>query len=495
VDRTACIDLPAFPLQLALRRHPDWCCEPAAVVETDKPQAPILWVNERAYARGVRVGMRYAAGLSLASGLRAEVVPEGEIRDEVALLAERLQTFTPNVEPATGDPGVFWLDARGLDRLFPSLDDWARKIRDAVTEAGLRAAVVVGFSRFGSYALARGRRGVLVLRDVAQERDAARAVPLDRLRMPPVAREALAKLGVATVGRFADLPADGVGTRFGSDVLRLHRLASGDLVVPLRPHRPDHPAVRRVILDDPEEGVAAILAIVAREIEPLLDEVGGKGHALQQLELGFRFERLGEHVEPIVPASPTLSPKLVMELVRLRLEALRKLPDRVVEILVMARETAATERQRQLFADRKRRDLDAANRALARVRARLGGDAVVHARPANGHLPEARFAWAPFEAVVEARPAGAGEPRLVRRIHVDPLPLPPRERHEPDGWMLRGLEQGPVVRVQGPYLVSGGWWNRPVHRSYHFAETKDGEVLWVYFDRAQRRWFLQGRVE
>ena len=26
--------------------------------------------------------------------------------------------------------------------------------------------------------------------------------------------------------------------------------------------------------------------------------------------------------------------------------------------------------------------------------------------------------------------------------------------------MLRGLEQGPVVRVLGPYVVSGGWWNR-----------------------------------
>jgi protein ImuB len=87
------------------------------------------------------------------------------------------------------------------------------------------------------------------------------------------------------------------------------------------------------------------------------------------------------------------------------------------------------------------------------------------------------------------------EPRLVRRIHTHPLPLPPRERHEPDGWMLRGLEEGPVARVLGPYVVSGGWWNRPVHRDYHFAETRRGDLLWVYYDRMRRRWFLQGRVE
>ena len=84
---------------------------------------------------------------------------------------------------------------------------------------------------------------------------------------------------------------------------------------------------------------------------------------------------------------------------------------------------------------------------------------------------------------------------LVRRIYSRPRPLPSRPRHEPDGWMLRGLKQGPVVRVLGPYIVSGGWWQRTVHREYHFAETQKGELLWVYYDRARRRWFLQGRVE
>jgi protein ImuB len=61
--------------------------------------------------------------------------------------------------------------------------------------------------------------------------------------------------------------------------------------------------------------------------------------------------------------------------------------------------------------------------------------------------------------------------------------------------MLRGLQQGPVVRVAGPYIVSGGWWRRPVHREYHFAETRKGELLWVFYDRTRRQWFLHGRVE
>ena len=31
-ERLACVDVPALPLQLLLRRYPDWCGRPAAVV-------------------------------------------------------------------------------------------------------------------------------------------------------------------------------------------------------------------------------------------------------------------------------------------------------------------------------------------------------------------------------------------------------------------------------------------------------------------------------
>jgi protein ImuB len=211
--------------------------------------------------------------------------------------------------------------------------------------------------------------------------------------------------------------------------------------------------------------------------------------------VGFRFDRLGDHIESIRPAAPTLDARQLAELIRLRLQAVRRLPDGVVEVLLMAREAEATTEQLQLFAGRPKRDLRAGERALARVRAELGEAAVVQARLREGHLPEGQFAWEPLEALPAARPRAVDERHLVRRIQARPIPLPPRPRQEPDGWMLQGLEQGPVVRVSGPYIVSGGWWNRPVHREYHFAETRRGELLWVYYDRPRRRWFLQGRVE
>ena len=79
MDRMACVDLPAFPLQLLLRREPGWRDHPVAVVDSDKPQGIVLWVNERARARRILPGIRYAAGLSLAGDLHAAEVSPAEI--------------------------------------------------------------------------------------------------------------------------------------------------------------------------------------------------------------------------------------------------------------------------------------------------------------------------------------------------------------------------------------------------------------------------------
>ncbi|HZN56395.1 MAG TPA: DNA polymerase Y family protein [Candidatus Polarisedimenticolaceae bacterium] len=495
MDRTACIDLPAFPLQILLRKHPDWRLHPAAVVEADTPQGTILWLNERARAAGIVTGMRYAAGLSLSSALRAAVVPAKDVEDEVGRIAELVRRFTPRVEPAKDEPGVFWLDANGLLRLFGSLSEWASSLHAEIVRAGFYASLAVGFERFAAYAVAKGTKGRSRVFDApADERAAAREIRLDRLAIPPAARDTLVKLGVVTVGAFVDLPLEGIGVRFGPDLRRMHRLASGALSQPLEPDHPDVPATRRLILDHPERLAERIVMRIEEAIGPMLDEIGGKGRALAELSLAFRFERMDEHVESIQPAAPTLSAKLLAELIRLRLEAVRRLPDDVTEIILVARETAAGERQRELFAGKTRRDLAGGARALARVRAALGDEAVVRAELRDAHLPEARFAWVPMTTLPEPRPRPVTEPHLIRRLYTTPVPLPPRERHEPDGWLLRDLKQGPVVRVNGPYALSGWWWGRPVARDYHFAETKTGEHLWLFYDRAKSRWYLQGEV-
>lgn len=497
--RMACVDVAALPLQLLLVEHRDWARQPVAVVERDRPQAMILWVNEEAWRRGVRPGQRYASGLALASGLRAGVVPRAKIAAQVLALTERLRRFSPDIEAASGgspadvgEAGVFWLSATGLEPLYPSLTEWAQEVRRDLQAIGFQSSVVVGFTRFGTYAVAHGRarrRGgqgrVTVFGSAEQERRMAKNVPLKDFDLN--FGLLLDRLGVCTVGAFVDLPADGIRLRLGKQAHRFYQMASEDLVAPLQP-QPAPVAVRgRTELEWAETDVHRLLFRVNRELQPLLGKLSGRGEALRELELRFDLEDADEWCVRVRPAEPTLDARQILNLLHLRLEreglltsgpTRGKLPGGVTAIGLEVRSARATAAQLELFGQTQRRDLRAADRALARLRAEFGSDTVVQARLLEGHLPEARFAWEPLSHIV--RPA-------VREVAARPLVRRLLERPQRSNDLLR--PRG------GPYVVAGGWWRTPIHREYYYNETADGELLWTYYDRQRQCWFVQGRVE
>ena len=515
--RLACVDLPAFPLQLLLRRHPDWAGYPAAVVAEDKPQGLLLWVNEAARQFGVLPGLRYAAAFSLAATLRAGEVSPAESEKAIADLTRRLLCFTPEVEPSAQEPGVFWLNGSGLQHLYASPRKWADAMRRDLHEQGFALNLAVGFTRFGSYAVAKAKEGITIFRDPAEEANAARAVPLNRLNIEPRFRDALFKLGIKTVGALLALPPGGLRERFGKEAHRLHRMAAGDLWAPLEPSVPQEPARQKYLLDEPEDDTTRLLFLIKQLLHPLLTTLARRHQALTTLWLSLLIDHGDWFKESLRPAVPTLEAAQILDLVRLRLEALQ-LAAGVSEIELRADTCAATSEQLRLFAESPTRDLDAANRALARLRAEFGADAVVYAKLTDGHLPEARFTWEPLTRIKLPQNvlnglnpstvlrAGSEErlnvlnssvPKvLIRRVAAKPVRLAggPYHSHE-DGWLILGPKHGNIDKLTGPYIFAGGWWNREIQREYYFAETRGGDLLWLYYDRVRRRWFLQGAVE
>jgi protein ImuB len=486
---------------MALQDHPDWRPHPVAVVAEDRPQSPILWINGRARKSGITPGLSYASALALQPDLRAAPLIAPQVARTVEALAARLRVFSPDVEASSDEPGVFWANLSGLHRLYASLDRWAGAVRADVAGAGFSVSVVVGFTRFGTSAVTRMARSVRVFRDVAEEREAAGRVPLARLTIPPETRDALWQLGVRSVSELLRLPATGLLERFGTELYRLHRLAAGDLWAPLQPQTPPEPIRRAVLLDDPVGDASALLFLIKRLMHPLLTALASRHQALAALSLRLRPDRQDWRVERIRPAAPTLDVTQILDLVRLRLEALARdtragLGAGVIEIEVETEGEPATAEQIRLFVDSQRRELEAGNRALARLRAELGDDAVVRAVLREGHLPEARVGWEPIERLQIPQPRPVEARALVRRVFARPLVLPPAPRpSRDDGWLISGVVRGSVSDQTGPYILSGGWWVREVRRDYYYVETRRGELLWVYYDRRRRGWFQHGRVE
>ena len=494
VDRTACVDIHGLPLQLLLRRHPDWTGRPVVVVDRDKAQGVIHWANEPARVLRIFPGMRYAAGLALSSDLRGGVVAELDIAEAVSAIAQRLWSFSPRIEPCLREPGIFWLDASGLQHVFPCLETWSANIVGDLRAQGYRAIVAVGFSRFGSYAACKASPRSMVFAQVEQERAYLRAAPITRFRFDARVRESLLKLGVKTLGDFIALPAAGIRRRFGAEAEALHALARGDAWSPLNPEALFEPLEYDEVLDWPEDNAERLTTRLACLLEPLLAALQARHEVLKTLRFGLTLMDECVLSEEISPAQPTCDANQIVGLLALRMAALA-LSAPVTALRLSVEGVAVSEEQLALFQETPIQNIEAAHRALARLRSEFGNDAVVYARSNAGHLPEAQYAWERLERLRAPQPTPGTIRPLVRRFYNPPVELPPRDRNEPDGWLISGIADGPVEETIGPQIVSGGWWLREISRAYYYVRTRSGRWLWIYHDANRRRWFLHGEVQ
>lgn len=497
LDLLACINIPSFTLQVVLAQNPGWRGDPVAAVAEDGPQARIAHVNDRALALGVMPGMRYATAVALVPRLRAGILSDQENAAVIGAATRVLRAHSPEVEPSSEEPGVFWVNVAGLDGVYGSRGRWAEAVRAGLGGLGLRSAIVVGFSRFGTYAAASSCRSIRTFENPQEEKEVALRTPLRALHLPDEPAALLSKLGVADVAALLRLPREGLLRRFGHEVHRLHQFAAGDLWVPLRPTFEREVPRVALVLDSPENRSDALLFLIKRALPNLLSRLASRGEALAALAVHLKVEgEDGSRRASVRPVAPTLDDVQLLDLIRLRLER-TVLAGGVAEIELEAHGTAWAPDAPRLFPEHPGRDLASGRRALARLRASLGEDAVVRARVKQGHLPEARFVWEAVEQIVPPRPVEDTLPTLIRRIWKHPVPLAhgAQEVRTAGAGRIPERPGGAAGRLVGPYVVSGGWWMKEVHREYYFAETPRGELLWIYFDRRRQRWFAHGRVE
>ena len=501
----ACLEIPALPLQLALRANPDWRNHPAVVIASDKPTALVLHANAAARAVAILPGMRYAAARALTAELRASVIDEAQIAAEKEDLARALALFTPNVEPAgRAVDGRFFLDPSGLERLFGETRAWAESVHRYLTGRGFTSTLVVGYHRFRTEALALASRKyrVFVLRSPEDERDRALAVPLDRLDLTEKLRDALVRLSVHTVGELLRLPGDALRTRFGKDAAALHARASAGAPLPVQGLIFTEPVRTTVEIEPADDDTTRLLFALRGALLTLAERLVPRGEAVARLSIVLSVERGESASMALEPAQPTRDVALLIDLVRLRFGTL-VLPSRCTQLDLVVFGVRNPTEQLALFAQKEKRDAKAAARAMARVRAAFGPQSVTRARLRPAHLPEASFQWEPATELVPPRQlalpgltdthsdthaddthvddthSSEGLPRLVRILLPRPLPLPDPPSLSDDPWPTHG-QQGPVVRLSGPFRVSGGWWGTrtatATERDYYWAETRRGDL-------------------
>lgn len=488
-----CVHIQDFRLQYAIHRKFDGYEDgPLAVVKDERPQTKLIACSRKAKRMGVAVGISATEALARCEGLKVCVMRESDIAEAKQNIVSSLQTMSPEVEISQTHEGVFWLNASGLEGLFGSSTLWAHQLREMLRGLGWNATVVVGSHRLSTWALScRPVQSVMVFDDVEEEQLQTGYVRLQDV-LPLADRKLLDRLGVYTVADLMALSTADVKVRLGDEAARLQQLAKG-MFAPLLPAAHAAPVEVSTWLEHPLNDSEALLHIVEAQLKQCVAQCVDQHVSIQSLTLRWVYEtyhrmRLDDEVFTVAPAEPTRDVALLLDLCRLKMASIVTLKtslktlmrcDVSCEVIPVETEQLALITENQNVC---KRDPKAAMRAVARVKALCGEDAVVKPAVGDGHLPERSVSW---QAVTDIEPPlpvrDLNKPRnLVRRMWTRPKPM---------SMGRAGIK--PLLKCA---LFSGGWWRKDTKREYFYVEYPDGDIRWVFFDWFQRRWFEHGRV-
>ena len=261
-DRALAVWCPDWPV-VAVGADPDTV---AAVVVKNV----IVACSFAARAEGVRRGQRTRDAQRLAPGLvlhpRDEAAEARAFEPVLGVLAE----YTPRFEVVR--PGLAALPVDGPARYFGGEDLVVRGIRDRIGELGVGAGVGVADGVFAAALAARSDTRVVPGRTA----EFLASFPTSVLELPELV-EPLARLGVGTLGRLAELPADAVAGRFGAAGVAAHRLARGLDARPPTPLRQGPDLAVEAVFDPPADASERIVfaaKALADELHTVLAQAG-----------------------------------------------------------------------------------------------------------------------------------------------------------------------------------------------------------------------------
>ncbi len=511
----------------------DWPAVAAAAAAGLPPTVPVavtlanrvVACSAAARSAGVRRGIRRRESQARCPDLH--VVTADPARD--ARHFERVTVAVDELVPRAEvlRPGLLALSVRGAARYFGSEQVTAERLVDAVAAVG--AECQVGVADQLPTAVFAARAGRIV--DPGSDAEFLSELSVKALATEPsLASGARAELvdllwrmGIRTIGQFAEVSRSDVASRFGADAVAAHQLARGEPGRGPSGREPDQELDVEMDCDPPIERVDAA-AFAGRALAGRLHrslEAAGVGctrlaiHAVTAN--GGELERVWRCAEP-------LTEDATADRVRWQLDGWlnrRRQDERPGAPITMLRlrpvEVVSAEAlQLPLWGGIGEEDRLRARRALVRVQGLLGPDAVKVPVLSGGRGPAERITLTPLgdELVPRAdpgqpwpgqlpEPSPSGlldDPVDVLDAQGNPVRVTARGVFSADPAQLSAPgRSGRLSWWTGPWPVDERWWDtaaggggRTARAQVLLGEDRQEALLLCY---RQRRWYIEGRYE
>jgi protein ImuB len=482
----------------------------------------VAFASGVAQREGIRAGMTLTAARALVPALRDGPYDAAAEVQALSSLAEGLLRFTPAFMLSA--PDGLWLDASAAS-LFGGEAGLLERVDVQARGAGYRARVVLASELFSARALARYGAATRTSVPPGGAERALATLPLQALEDAPEVVASLRALGLSVLGELSALQPTQVISRLGAQGLRAQRLVRGQDETRLVPAVLPEVVEEVRTLEAPAESLEPLLFALKTVLDRLSTRLRGRQRAAVRLTLTLVLEPAGPYPVPLALARPTTDPKLLLDLIRHRLESVR-LDAPVATLIVTVDESCEDRGQQGVLGDAPAGDA-ALETVLARLATALGPEALGSPVLADDHRPEAAHAPGPFRPprrepgmFAEARrapavpppPAPGGRSRTcagAQAVHAQPdwqlerpLRLLPGEGErievemDPLGALRSALVLGKrrrVLAVAGPERLGGQWWTEtPFHRDYYRVHLEGLGPAWVYRRAGEGEFYLHG---
>jgi len=314
-----------------------------------------------------------------------------------------------------------------------------------------------------------------------RERDAEIARVLDILH----------RWGIQTLGQFAALEKEAVGTRLGPVGLQLWDRARGRITRLLKLVSPPESFEEAFEFENEIETVEPLLFILRRFLQQLSLRLDALYLVASELRLTITFSNKTDYQHQFAIPEPTNNGEVLFRMLHTHLENFTSdFP--IVAVALKAEATKPAFQQFNLF-ETALRDPTRLSETLARLTGLLGADRVGTPVLEETHRPDS-FRMEPFAwQLKEAANTGAIEPLPARALRRFRSPVPASmllENNHPAH--LRSAEiQGEVLGREGPYTASGNWWDEKVWERAEWDLELENGALCQCHSRAGR-WELDG---